>query len=177
MKKPLILILFLILLSYLSPSTTFAQSDYVLPYPSAMPGSIWYKVRLVQEKLEQLWYFGNFGQLEYNLKESDKYLVEAKTLFEYKQFLLAYNALKKSDVYFKKLPYYLENAEKNGKNISDKRTILKNAGLKHSEILNRLEKELPDSFTWQPEKRASTELNLKHEIEDSIDIRFVSSQS
>ena len=67
----------------------FAESQYVLPYPSAMPGSFLYKLNLVQEEILRYWYFGDFGQFKYNLGLSDKYLVEAKTLFEYKQYLLA----------------------------------------------------------------------------------------
>ncbi len=175
MKKPLVLLLFVILFSFF-PSVVFAQSDYVLPYPAAMPGSIWYKIHLVQEKMEQFWYFGNFGQFDYYLKEADKYLVEAKTLFEYKQYLLADAALKKSDTYFGKLSYYLNNAQKENKNISEKEEILKNAALKHREVLEKLEKELPEKFAWQPEKKAATELNLKKEIEDSIDMRTMSSR-
>lgn len=170
MKGPL-RILFILLLFFFIPTSAFAESEYVLPYPSTMPGTIWYKAHLVQEKFEQFWYFGDFGQFDYNLKEADKYLVEAKTLFEYKQYLLAHNALQKSDRYFQKVPYFLEIAEKHGKDISEKRKILHSAALKHEEVLKQLEKELPDSFTWQPEKKAATNLNLKQELEESIMIR------
>jgi hypothetical protein len=171
MKNLLLLITFILSFLAFFPSQSFAQSDYVLPYPSAMPGSIWYKIHLVQEKIDQFWYFGSFGQFDYNLKQSDKYLVEAKTLFEYRQFLLAYEALKKSDAYFQKVPYYLNRAEQEGKNIIDKKKILKAAALRHSEVLNRLQKEVPDTFFWQPEKKSATDLNIKQEVENSIVIR------
>lgn len=154
-----------------SPTIIFAESDYVLPYPSAMPGSIWYKIHLVQERLEQFWYFGSFGQFDYSLKEADKYLVEAKTLFEYKQYLLADVALKKSDTYFGKLSHYLDNAKRENKNISEKEKILKDAALKHLEILNMLKKELPENFMWRPEKTSATSLTLLEDIEAAIKIR------
>jgi len=136
-----------------------------------MPGSIFYKVHLVEEKLLQYWYFGNFGQFYYNLKESDKYLVEAKTLFEYNQYLLGYNALKKSDLYFEKTLPFLMNAKKERKNISDNRTLLSEASKKHIESLLKIKSEVPETFNWTPEKSSATELRLFDAINNSITIR------
>ena len=106
------LFVFLIILFVFSiiPQPLFAEASYVLPYPSAMPGSKFYKLHQLFEKFEKYWYFGNFSNFHYNLKYSDKYLVEAKTLFEYKQYLLAYQALKKSNSFFLKTKQSLENA-------------------------------------------------------------------
>lgn len=117
------------------------------------------------------WYFGDFGQFDYNLKYSDKYLVEAKTLFEYKQYLFAYSALKKSDQYFRNIELALQNAQKQNKNITKKQNILKSAVLKHVELLNSIKMITPDNFVWNPEKTAPTDLNLKEAIEESIKIR------
>lgn len=170
MKKSLcILILFFLFFGY--SSKIFAQSNYVLPYPSAMPGSIFYKLNLVKEKVMKYWYFGDFGQFDYNLKYSDKYLVEAKTLFEYKQYLFAYYALKKSDQYFKNIQPSLENARKQNKNITQRQNVLKSAGLKHVELLNFIKMVTPDNFVWNPEKAAPTNLNLEKAIKESIKIR------
>ncbi|MDO8621161.1 MAG: DUF5667 domain-containing protein [Candidatus Levybacteria bacterium] len=159
------------LLIIVFPRAIFAQSSYVLPYPSAMPGSIFYKTHLVWEEIMKYWYFGNFGQFAYNLKQSDKYLVEAKTLFEYKQFLLAYTALMKSDSYFAQSPLYLGLAKKENKDIEDKKNILKNAALKHTEVLEFLKNEVPEKFEWTPEKSSPTKLNLEEAISKSIEIR------
>src|SRR3989344_581593 len=71
------IILATMLLLYTAKSS-LAQSSYVLPYPPPMPGSFLYKIRLLSEQIQQYWYFGNFGQFSYNLKQSDKYLVQAK---------------------------------------------------------------------------------------------------
>src|SRR5687768_12398331 len=92
-----------VLLFLFTPASTLAQSDYVLPYPSSMPGSSLYKIRLIFEEINKYWYFGNISQFTYNLRQSDKYLIEAKTLFEYKQYFLAYQALEKSNHYFNKI--------------------------------------------------------------------------
>lgn len=164
-------IFFFTIIYFLFAKQAFAQSSYVLPYPSAMPGNILYKVNLVKESLLKFWYFGDFGQFKYNLKESDKYLVEAKTLLEYDQFLLAYNSLQKSNEYFDKISSHLLSAKKNGKNIDQDRNILKEASLKHIEVLSKILKEISSTIVWRPEKQKPITLNFKNLINQSISIR------
>ena len=163
-------LLFLILILTLT-SYVFAESNYVLPYPSAMPGSKFYQISLVWGELKKYWYFGNFGQFKYNLKESDKYLVEAKTLLEYRQYLLGHKALKKSDSYFIQTLPYLLNAQSENKNIDQNRFILRQAALKHIEALEKLKLIIPRTFIWQPEKSLPTTLNLESLIKESVAIR------
>ena len=160
MKKYLWLML-LVIICFFKSIPAFAESSYVLPYPSFMPGSIFYKLNLVKEEVLKYWYFGNFGQFYYNLKQSDKYLVEAKTLFDYKQYLLAYKALRKSDRYFEKI----------GKNILEKKTRLKEAAQKHIEELTKLKSNVPSTFNWIPERNSPTILKLWESIDMSIRLR------
>jgi len=148
-----------------------ANSTYVLPYPSTMPGSSLYKIHVIFEKLLKYWYFGNFGQFAYNLKESDKYLVEAKTLFEYNQYLLGYKALEESDNYFKHIKPYLIAAKDEGKPIQEKKLMLEEAAKKHIEVLEKLKRNVPQTFTWQPEKAKPTELDVWGAISRSEKIR------
>lgn len=162
---------FFLISFFIMIGSVYAESSYVLPYPSSMPGSLNYKLHLIYENLSRYWYFGNFGQFEYNLKMADKYLVEAKTLFDYKQYLLGYKALQKSDVHFAKIMSSLEKANSEKKNISQKKTILKEAVLKHVEVMEKIDIETPDIFTWQPEKGLPTNLDLKRDIENAISIR------
>lgn len=163
--------LLLLALSFFSLTQfAYAQSAYVLPYPSVMPGGINYKLHLVWEKIMQYWYFGDFGQFTYNLNESDKYLVEAKTLFEYQQYLLGYEALQKSNDYFQKTLPYLIMAKKHGKNISEDRVLLSNASEKHIEVLQKMEQENPKTFHWSPEKTTAFDLQIQSLIERAIAI-------
>lgn len=155
----------------LSPQLVLAQSDYVLPYPSYMPGSKFYIVHRIWEEAIKYWYFGDFGQFTYNLNQSDKYLVEAKILFEYKQYFLACNALKKSEEYFKNIAAVLLRAKNEKKNIIKKEIILKEAALKHMEVLSVVKQQIPRQFVWRPEKSSPTVLNLHDEIEKSIKTR------
>lgn len=170
MKKCIItlsLILFLVFI----PTQIFAESKYVLPYPSTMPGTMWYKVHLVLEELHNCWHFGNFGQFIYNLKESDKYLVEAKTLFEYKQYLLGYKALIKSNQYFVKAPGYLSKASLEGINVIEKKAILKSASERHQEVLEIIMKDLPKNVTWMPEKEAAINIPMNQAVKTAIALR------
>lgn len=164
-------ILFIAILFLFLPQVSFADSNYVLPYPTSMPGSLAYKFHLVFENVKKYWYFGSFGQFDYSLKMADKYLVEAKTLFDYRQYLLGIRALEKSNMYFKEALPILKKAEKTGKNISQKRSILKAASQKHIEYLEEIDINTPDVFVWEPEKSLPTTLLLKKTIVDSIDIR------
>jgi len=152
-------------------SVSFAQSDYVLPYPSSMPGSIFYKLNLIKEEILKYWYFGDFGQFHFNLKQSDKYLVEAKTLFEYKQYLLALLALQKSDKYFGKIYPNLLSAKNKGKKLAEKETIFKEAAKKHIEELTKLKSSVPSVFAWTPERELPTNLKLWESIDTSILLR------
>src|SRR5438876_8559854 len=86
------------------------HADYVLPYPSFMPGNKFYKISKIIETFEKWWYWGSIGQTKYNMQLADKYLVEAKTLFEYKQYFLALKALRQSDAYISKVPLFINQA-------------------------------------------------------------------
>lgn len=171
MRKILtILFIFFVLVIFFSKQI-FAESTYVLPYPSFMPGTAFYKIHVIWEKLMHYWYFGSFAQYEYNLSEADKYLIEAKTLYEYKQFLLAYYALEQSNYYFSKISGNLNSAEKENKDISQKTNIFKQAALKHIEILESLDHSIPYEFTWNAENSIPIILNNGTLINESIAIR------
>ncbi len=162
----LALIIFLIF-----STSVFAEASYVLPYPSAMPGSKFYKLHQIYEKAEKYWYFGAFSNFHYNLKYSDKYLVESKTLFEYKQYLLAIQSLEKSNSYFVNTKLSIDSAKSNNKNTKEKEGILKNASIKHKEVLNQIKSIAPQEFDWNPEKGKPTKILIKDKIEESIKIR------
>ena len=136
--RRLYLILIFVLFFFLFTSTVFAESSYVLPYPSSMPGSSLYKVHI---------------------------------LFEYKQYLLAYKALEKSNNYFLKLPSDLKKAQGSGKNIIEKENIFYEASRKHVEILKSLKIETPESFVWRPEKGSQSNLAIHKLIDISIKLR------
>lgn len=168
MKLFLTLVLGIIILFYTTP---LAHADYVLPYPGVMPGNKLYKVYSFIDTLKSYYSFGDIAQFKYNLSQSDKYLVEAKTLFEYGQYLLGDHALRFSDLYFKKVYPDLLSAKNHNKNTKDLQTILDQARSKHIQVLEKLREELPKTFVWQDEKKQPIQLSLEKDIKNSIQVR------
>lgn len=171
MKNEKLFVFLLLVFLFLFSRPIFADSSYVLPYPSFMPGSKMYAVHLLWDELMRHWYFGDFGKFTYNLNQSDKYLVEAKTLFEYKQYLLGYKALKKSDEYFIKIAPVLKHAQEQKKDTSKKKLILLSAAKKHIEALELIKRQIPEEFVWQPEKQSPLKLDLRNSLDHAINIR------
>lgn len=162
----LVLVFFL-----LTCQSALAASSYVLPYPGLMPGHKLYKIKQVFDRLYYFWVFGNFSHHRYELSLADKKLVEAKVLFEYQQYLLGSQALSDSNKHFQGAVDYLNKAEKEGKDISQKIMVFKAAAEKHQEVLEKLKQDLPEQFLWQPEKREATELLIKKSLDEAIEIR------
>lgn len=162
-----ILIIFLLIL-YL-PNKVFAE-DYVLPYPGFMPGHPLYKVSELIDHIQKWWSFGSFSKFKYHLGMADKKLVEAKTLFEYKQYLLASQTLPQYESHLRKVNFYLRQAQNEGKNISEKRIVFGNAIARHKEIFQGMEKELPENFLWTPEKAESQTIEIKKILEEIIKV-------
>ncbi|OGH11133.1 MAG: hypothetical protein A2857_01080 [Candidatus Levybacteria bacterium RIFCSPHIGHO2_01_FULL_36_15] len=169
--KFLRIILTFLFIVNISTKLVLADSNYVLPYPSFMPGTTYYRLHILWETIMKYWYFGSFAQFKYNLKLSDKYLVEAKTLFEYKQYLLGYKALEKSDLYFSKTHLFLKRAKEEKKNTGHLQDLLRQAALKHTEVLESVSSNIPPDFVWISEKSSPTVLNLEKSIKNSIQIR------
>ena len=167
--KKFVICLFIILYSLFVPKIIFA--DYVLPYPSYMPGSALYRVSRMTDRLKFYWSWGNIAQVKYHLALSDKYLVEASTLMEYKQFLLGADALGRSDKEFMQLPAFLTGVKMERVDVSRLQRITTQAADKHVEVLTGLLSVVPDQFTWTPEKSSATELPLGAMIRTSMDVR------
>lgn len=146
----------------------YAESTYVLPYPSEMPGSKLYRVQQLMEIINKYWYFGDFGQFIYHKKYADKYLVQAKILFEYKQYLLGYASLQRSDFYFSQIFTDLKEAQQHGKDISTNRKVLSEAALKHIEELRKMQVVAPKKIKWVSEKAPVVNLEINNLIEKAI---------
>ena len=145
--------------------------SYVFPYPSFMPGSKLYRIHQVWEKIDFYRHWGNLAKFKYHLKYADKYLVEAKTLFEYGQHLLALEALQKSNQHWQQAGPALNRAADESKEIRVKRDQLASARQAHQEILKILSGELPETIVWQSEYQSGESLEIKRFLEEAIIIR------
>lgn len=169
MKRSCLIGLSILLVFLLFPQ--YVKAEYLLPYPSFMPGNKLYRVSMLFDKLEAFWYWGNIASIKYHLKLADKYLVEAKTLFEYKQYLLAVDALKRSNRQFRLVPSFMQKAVSQGKDTSNLQLSQSQAAQAHIQVLEKLQNELPYEFLWTPEKEAPTKLDLSKMLAEAIAIR------
>lgn len=158
---------------FILPVNVYA-SEYVLPYPPVMPGSMTYKMRLVVEEVKKIWSFGSIAQYKYNLELSDKYLVQAMVLFDYDQYLLGFQSLQKSNEFYRAALASLAKAKNEGKNMTAQERVFSEAGEKHILVLNELKRKIPAEFLWSPENTVPTNLLLHELIEVSIQVRKVS---
>lgn len=166
--RVLLIVLTIFYLFFLTPKVL---ADYLLPYPGPMPGHKLYRLSRIIDRLKYKWYWGNLGRIKYHSLLSDKYLVEAKTLFEYKQYLLAIDALLRSDEQVLQLPYYIEkvksNIEQSDLGIATVMSMLN----QHRIILSKLQAELPKEYLWTPEKQKESRLELYELLQSSLNIR------
>jgi len=167
MKQVFIVGFVLIVMSRLS----VVRADYVLPYPSYMPGNTLYRVSRIVDTIKKYWYWGTIAQMKYRLALSDKYLVEAKTLFEYKQYLLGTDALYRSDLVLAGIDQLVKKGRSEGKDMGTYENQLIEAMGVHIQKLTDMKEQTPNTFSWTPEKRASTDLSIWTSIDQSIQIR------
>lgn len=146
-------------------------AEYVLPYPSYMPGNKMYRVSRIIDTLKNYWYWGTIAQIKYHLGLSDKYLVEAKTLFEYKQYLLASDALKRSDAALDGILPLVDKGYGEGKDMSQFEKTLVEAMQVHVEKLTAMSEQLPAEFLWTPEKKDATNISIEQLLRASIVLR------
>ncbi|MEK7129533.1 MAG: hypothetical protein AAB803_00800 [Patescibacteria group bacterium] len=148
-----------------------AYADYLLPYPSYMPGNKLYRASKLLDRLGVYWHWGTIASFNYRLAMSDKYLVEAKTLFEYKQYLLAVDALRRSNEQFQMLSPLLTRVGNEGKEAGKLAERMVEASSVHRGVLERLKRELPAEFIWKPEKRESTTLDFATLLTEAMELR------
>jgi hypothetical protein len=136
-----------------------------------MPGNKLYVARQFLEQVQEFWYFGDMSKVKYHIKMADKYLVEAKTLFEYKQIKLGEVSLSISNDHFAKAVLYERDVAYEKKDKGEQEELLKNSGHKHSEIINLLMKDLPEKINWQEEKKDSETIWVHMILKQALIIR------
>lgn len=165
-------IAFVFLLSLVfNHSSLIYASEYVLPYPSYMPGNTLYRISRIADRLKSYWYWGSIAHIKYHLGLSDKYLVEAKTLFEYKQYLLAADALSRSDKELTSIPALLQRGENEGKDMGQLRLLVRGGMGVHMAVITTLKSQLPKEFIWKPEKVSGTTIHIDEILTSSHEIR------
>jgi predicted nucleic acid-binding Zn-ribbon protein len=136
-----------------------------------MPGHKLYRVMRLFDDAKRYWYWGSLSSYRYNLGQSDKALVEAKTLFEYRQYLLAVHALERSNRSLQRVPDFLRQAKDKGKNIEKYIQEFGNAMDEHKRLITAIKQDTPEKFTWAPEKNTPQVLSIRQALFESEKIR------
>lgn len=144
---------------------------YTLPYPSYMPGHTLYTPRILWDQVMEWWHFGSISKTKYHLALSDRYLVEAVTLLEYKQYLLAVSALSHSNTHFISSVLYARDVVDEQKDKGLQATILKEAGKEHTRVLTVQAETFVENITWSAEHEDPVTLELPFLLRQSLIIR------
>jgi len=136
-----------------------------------MPGNKLYRISRLSDDLKRFWYWGTIGSLKYHMALTDKYLVEAKTLFEYKQYPYAIDALGRSDKHFLDVIQARRRVKSENKEISSLRELAQSQQDGHVTVLMNLMRNLPKEYLWQPEKESSQLFNIEKIFSRSIETR------
>lgn len=123
------------------------------------------------DEAKKFWYWGDLASYRYSLGQSDKALVEAKTLFEYGQYLLAMEALARSNALLPRAPDALKKAKQEGKEIGIYEREFGEAINEHKKVIVTLLEELPEEFTWHPERENPKQLYIHEELTTALHLR------
>lgn len=119
------------------------------------------------DAVKKYWHWGSLASYRYELGQSDKALVEAKTLFEYGQYVLALDALARSDDALQSVPVLLRRATREGKNVERYTREVVNAMDAHNLLLAKIIVNTPEEFVWSPEKRDPQTLYIHTRLTES----------
>ena len=163
-------ILFLFICVVIIATGNVSAQEYVMPYPGFMPGHPLYKISETADTVQQWWSFGSFARFKHHLALADKKLIEAKTLLEYKQYFLATKAVTNYEYQLRLANKFLGEAQNEGKDISEKKVVFRNAITKHREILERLKYESPKEVFWNPEREVPQTIEIEKILNKAIEL-------
>ncbi len=145
---------------YRGANIGFAKSvdevGYFFVYPGkVLPGDLLWGIKAARDKF---WLFltpGATRKAELNLLFSDKRLMGFVALLEKGRFDDAFNAMIRSESYFKEASRLEEEARKSGSNTNELLILLVKASFAHWKVLRETSEFLPSEFRSEVEKSAN----------------------
>lgn len=123
----------------LSPVPSQAVS-YDLPYSGALPGTPFYFLKALRDRLVSLLINDPLKKAQFDLLNSDKRIAAAMLLFDKKQEDLALSTISKSTNYFQEAVAITQETAKTRKEAGQYFDTLSQAARKHIEIIDSLQK-------------------------------------
>lgn len=128
-----------------SPEATVSSSpklNYFLAYPGILPDSPLYKLKMVRDRIWEWLTTGRLEKANLFLLYADKRLGAGKALIDGNKVSLGFTTLLKGEKYLERAIDETEKAKKEGREVETLAEKLKNASLKHEEILLELKEKL-----------------------------------
>jgi len=128
-----------------SPEATVSSSpkiNYFLAYPGILPDNPLYKLKMVRDRIWEWLTTGRLEKANLFLLYADKRLGAGKALIEGNKVDLGLATLLKGEKYLERAIGEIEKAKKEGREVETLAEKLKNASLKHEEVLLELKEKL-----------------------------------
>ena len=127
-----------------SASPTATPVNYLLPYPGILPDNALYPLKMLRDKIMDIFTTDPVHKTDFLILMADKRLAAGKALIEGNKIDLGQTTLFKGENYLSRAVDESALAIKQGKNINGTLDNLKNSSQKHIEILNGLLMKVPD---------------------------------
>ncbi len=146
-----IIFLIVIVLLFLSSTTSFAQEnkesspsaqikvEYALPYPGLLSDSPLYFLKTTRDRIISFLISDPLKKAEFDLLQADKRLAAGIYLSNKNKYELAITTISKGENYFESSLQKAEEAKKQGIAVDSIASSLYHSSLKHQEIIKELE--------------------------------------
>jgi len=119
--------------------------DYVLPYPGILPDHFLYPIKMLRDRILDLFIRDPIKKTEFLILMADKRLGAAKTLFDFGKINLGETTFSKGEKYLERAVDETKEAQRLGKNINGLLDKLEKTTRKHIEILEEVLTKAPES--------------------------------
>lgn len=145
-----------------TPAPSPTSVDYQLPYPGILPGSPLYSLKMVRDRIMDIFISDPLKKANFYLLQADKRVASALLLYQKGDEKMAATTLSKSQKYLEKSLEKAKQAKNSGKDEGDIFSRIKNSAAKQKqeiEILSKKSKEKETSLRGALLKAQSIEKN------------------
>ena len=143
-----------------------APIAYEMPYPGILPDNPLYLFKVSRDRILDFFTRDNIKKARLYLLYSDKRMVMAQELTKKGKTNLALSTLTKGETYFTYIPELLRNSKKQGVTAPDELILkLKLSNSKHREIMDEIERDLPQGEPATLKSQIDMNTRMKKELE------------
>ena len=149
----------------ISPSPIPTPVNYELPYPGVLPGSPLYTIKVLRDKINEIFMKSSIRKSNFYLLQADKRLAASIELFKDGKGEIGEETLSKSLNYLDKSIDKMEEAKKSQENVSDIYGKIKTSSAKQKEEIEKLRK----NANGEEAKKLMIDYQRAQEIQNRVD--------